>query len=263
MKKIIFIIVVLVIVISVCLLKNLQNEKEIEVASVFDDSIIENIIAENLSEKVIINKLEDMTVIDNQESENNQDNINDEEKDVSKLDNKNKIKKENLSQASSTVQSTISNTENKKGNQEVITEPQIPEPESTTIVVSTPIQETKESKLTEEKQEIVIQTSQNTNIEKEEKTEVYVPVENTENYITNSTLTSTIIDIINKNPSETMIQYGYTVVIDESIISLTNPFTFSEQRIKNKIQNKAGTIKLYVRDYYLNGTCIETQCYIY
>lgn len=259
------IIIILVITSFYCVIKFLSTKEEIKVASSFDNSVIENIIAENLSEKIIIDTLEDIKVIENQESENNQDNINDKVEEESKLADTKEIKGETSSQSSSNSQVTIRTTENEpiQVNQEVITETQIVETEPTPIVVSTQIQETKEPEVTEEKQEIVIQTSQNINIEKEEKVESYMSVQNTEEYRINNTLTSTIIDIINNNPSQTMIQYGYTVILDESIIALTNPFTFSEQRIKNKIQNKAGTIKLYVRDYYLNGTYIETQCYIF
>lgn len=71
-----------------------------------------------------------------------------------------------------------------------------------------------------------------------------------------------IITIINNNPSEDMLLYGYNVVVDSSIVELTNEFTFSEKRVKDKIKYKFGTIKIYVRDYYKNGQYVTTECYL-
>jgi len=84
-----------------------------------------------------------------------------------------------------------------------------------------------------------------------------------EEYRYNDTMTQTIINIINNNPSQYMIQDGYSVVVDNSITSLTNQFTFSEQRVINKVSMKAGTIKVYAQDYYLNGEFLFTECYIF
>ena len=59
-----------------------------------------------------------------------------------------------------------------------------------------------------------------------------------------------------------MISDGYTVVVDSSIIPLTNQFTFTKERVKNKILYKAGTIKVYAQDYYVGGQYLFTECYI-
>lgn len=88
-------------------------------------------------------------------------------------------------------------------------------------------------------------------------------IENKEEYRYNDVMTQKIINIINNNPSEYMQKYSYNLKKDESIVLLTNQFTFSENRVKSKIKNKFGEIKVYAQDYYLNDTYIATECYIY
>ena len=56
--------------------------------------------------------------------------------------------------------------------------------------------------------------------------------------------------------------YGYNIVIDSSIVEDTSQFTYTKQRVIDKIKYKFGTIKIYARDYYNNGQLICTQCYI-
>ena len=43
---------------------------------------------------------------------------------------------------------------------------------------------------------------------------------------------------------------------------MTNQFTYTEDRVKQKITWKFGTIKIYAEDYYCNGQYIMTECYI-
>lgn len=94
------------------------------------------------------------------------------------------------------------------------------------------------------------------------------PVEETKNmaqgdtYVYNAEMTQRIVDIINSNPSEFMKTYGFTVSIDSSITSLTNQFTFFENRVIEKIQSKFGTIRVYAQDHYLNGEYLFTECFI-
>lgn len=83
-----------------------------------------------------------------------------------------------------------------------------------------------------------------------------------EEYKTNDAMINTIKNIINANQSEDMKLYGYNVVVDSSIVNITSQFTYTEQRVIDKIKYKFGTIKIYVRDYYSNGQFICTQCYI-
>lgn len=61
---------------------------------------------------------------------------------------------------------------------------------------------------------------------------------------------------------EDMKTYGYEIVVDSTIPELTNEFTFTQQRVINKITWKCGIIRIYARDYYFNGNHISTQCFI-
>lgn len=81
-------------------------------------------------------------------------------------------------------------------------------------------------------------------------------------YVYNAQMTQRLVDTINSNPSEMMKTYGFTVTIDSSITSLTNQFTFFENRVIEKIQNKAGNIRVYAQDYYYYGEYLFTECYI-
>ena len=96
-----------------------------------------------------------------------------------------------------------------------------------------------------------------------EDTQTQVETIPTEEYRYNDSMTQTIVNIINNNPSSYMLQDGYTVLIDSSIVTLTNQFTYTEQRVINKISQKAGTIRVYAQDYYFNGEILFTECYIY
>lgn len=84
----------------------------------------------------------------------------------------------------------------------------------------------------------------------------------TEEWKVNNSKINEMIAVINNNPSEDMLQFGYNVVSDSSIVGLTTEFTYSEKRVKDKIAHKFGTIKVYARDYYLNGQYQYTECYI-
>jgi len=83
-----------------------------------------------------------------------------------------------------------------------------------------------------------------------------------EEYKQNDTMINTIRSVIDCNKSDDMIEYGYDVVVDSSIVDLTSQFTYSEKRVISKIKYKFGTIRIYARDYYNNGEYICTQCYI-
>lgn len=83
-----------------------------------------------------------------------------------------------------------------------------------------------------------------------------------EEYKVNNQMISKIKEIIKDNETEDMKMYGYNIVVDSSIPNITNEFTFSEQRVINKLTLKFGTIRIYARDYYNNGVYISTQCFI-
>lgn len=83
-----------------------------------------------------------------------------------------------------------------------------------------------------------------------------------EEYKTNDTMINTIKNVINSNQSDDMKLYGYNIVVDSSIVETTSQFTYTNQRVIDKIKYKFGTIRIYARDYYNNGEYICTQCYI-
>lgn len=140
--------------------------------------------------------------------------------------------------------------------------------------ISTPkIEDTQKQVVAEVKQEVKIENNNNTPQTKEEtiqtipeapKQEVVIeqPVIVGEEYKTNDTMINTIRNVINSNQSEDMKLYGYNIVVDNSIVDVTSQFTYTEQRVIDKIKYKFGTIRIYARDYYNNGQYICTQCYI-
>ena len=72
---------------------------------------------------------------------------------------------------------------------------------------------------------------------------------------------NTIKNVINSNQSEDMKLYGYNVVVDSSIIDITSQFTYTEQRVIDKIKYKFGTIRIYARDKYNKAEYISKQPY--
>ena len=140
--------------------------------------------------------------------------------------------------------------------------------------ISTPkIADTQKQVVAEVKQEVKIENNNNTPQTKKEtiqtipeapKQEVVIeqPVIVGEEYKTNDTMINTIRNVINSNQSEDMKLYGYNIVVDSSIVDVTSQFTYTEQRVIDKIKYKFGTIRIYARDYYNNGQYICTQCYI-
>jgi len=143
--------------------------------------------------------------------------------------------------------------------------------------------EKKEEIKTETKKESVVDKQETTEIKEENKVEQVVETKKeekpivkqeevkqeeikqevkAEEYKVNNQMISKIKEIIKDNETEDMKMYGYNIVVDSSIPNITNEFTFSEQRVINKLTLKFGTIRIYARDYYNNGVYISTQCFI-
>jgi len=99
--------------------------------------------------------------------------------------------------------------------------------------------------------------TQNNNTQVEEQPKV-----EEDKYVVNNNMINQMKRVIENNPSELMLEIGYNVVVDSSIITETNQFTFAEFRVKNKIINKFGTIKIYAQDYYYKGQYMYTECYL-
>lgn len=88
------------------------------------------------------------------------------------------------------------------------------------------------------------------------------PKEEGAKYVVNNQMINTIKAYIENNPTEDMLSFGYTVQVDSSIKELTNPFTYTEKRVKNLISLKFGTIRIYAEDYYYNDEYVTTYCYL-
>ena len=84
-----------------------------------------------------------------------------------------------------------------------------------------------------------------------------------EEYRVNNIKINKMKNIINNNVSADMKEFGYSIVVDPSIVNLSNYFTFTEKRVKSKVEDRFGTIKIYARDLYVNGGYAHTECFIY
>lgn len=138
-----------------------------------------------------------------------------------------------------------------------------------TIKTSTSNQNNKNTKPTNNSQKIE-QPTPETPVKKEEippsqeipKNPDPIPSVPKEKYVRNDAMINKIKQIIQNNPTENMKNFGYNIVVDSSIKTQTNQFTFSENRVINAIRNKFGTIRIYVEDFYKDNQLIMTECYI-
>lgn len=123
----------------------------------------------------------------------------------------------------------------------------------------------KQTEIQEKKEEIkeITKDEQNVNIEiKEEVIEEHSTSVPKEEYKVNNEMINKMKDYILNNPSEDMKQYGFEVVVDSSIVELTNQFTYTEQRMRDQLTWRFGTIRIYALDYYCNGNLVMTECFI-
>ena len=225
---------------------NVSKENEIK------NEIINSTIIEVAKEE-ILNEVEN-TLVKPEEQKNTQNII------ENKVISEKKIDKKEVQKSGAVIQ--------KEQVIETVQEVSIPIVENTNkeIIENNPvkkeeIQETVKPEVPKEEPKEVPKQEQ---VIPETKSEINIPQTEPlkEEYRYNDAMTQQIISIINNNPSQFMITDGYTVVVDSSIIPLTNQFTFTEERVKNKILYKAGTIKVYAQDYYVGGQYLFTECYI-
>lgn len=219
--------------------------------------VSQNISQEDIEENIVeqTDNIENNTIQteDNQESQVNKvdtktENTTNHSTDVSQIEENNKSEtietkpQENNKKAENNNQ--VANNENKEETKENTHENTEDEK----------INEKVEEKSKEEvKQETTEETKQET---------VETPTEIGEKYIQNDEMINKIKQIIENNVTEDMSMYGYEIVVDSSIKELTNQFTFTEDRVKNALRFKFGTIRIYAEDYYKDGQYIMTECYI-
>ena len=242
MKKIIIFIITILILGVIAMYSCIQNSKRIqddkiknddnnlEIAEITNEPKEENtendLLVENKNTEAII---EQPKAIDNTEV-TKKEKIPKETSNEIKKDNSNiKASKQPKSNNSNQISENV-NEQKKEHNKEVK-------------------KENKAIQKDETKQQQTSNTKKEENVKKEE-------------YKRNNQMIEKMKNIIQKNETEDMKKYGYEIVVDSSIKEMTNQFTYTEDRVKQKITWKFGTIKIYAEDYYCNGQYIMTECYI-
>lgn len=119
-------------------------------------------------------------------------------------------------------------------------------------------EEVQEIKQEQQKSEKIIENN-NQNIDKKEETKTETKIEE---YKQNTEMINRMKTFIQNNPSDNMKEYGFNVIVDSSIVDLTNQFTYTDQRMKNFLSLRCVTIKIYAQDYYYNGNLVMTECFI-
>lgn len=241
MKRVIIIISGILIITSALYIVYLNRPEPLEQEEI---SVYTEIVEDNCIPVVEDSKIEETpnTVVDIVDKEDSKtDNT------VEKVESKKVVKKE-------TTTSTKKQESNTKKETPEVKEKQVnPEGEKKAEEKLTVTETIKiEMPPTEKEQEI-----------KEEIIEVKEEIkQDVEEYKINNQMINKLKEIIKNNETEDMKNYGYEIVVDSSIVELTNQFTLTEQRVINKIRLKYGTIRIYSQDYYFNGEYITTQCFI-
>lgn len=242
MKKIIIFIIAILILGVIAMYSCIQNSKRIqedkiknddnnlEIAEITNEPKEENtendLLVENKNTEAII---EQPKAIDNTEV-TKKEKIPKETSNEIKKDNSNiKASKQPKSNNSNQISENVNEKKNEP-NKEVKTENKVIQKDET-------------------KQQQTSDTKKEENVKKEECKR-------------NNQMIEKMKNIIQKNETEDMKKYGYEIVVDSSIKEMTNQFTYTEDRVKQKITWKFGTIKIYAEDYYCNGQYIMTECYI-
>lgn len=237
MKKIVLFIVSVLLIGVIAMCSCIQNSKRIK------DDKEKSLISE---EKIIQDSVADIEEFEEQENQ---------------IDNVEEIEESNVNE----------NQENDKVNQNetIIQEQPIIQKQQEVKQIQTPKVET--SKVETPKTETPKVETPKVEIPKTETPKTETPkietpkVENnikTEELKRNDEMIARIKSVIQNNATEDMKNFGYEVVVDSSIRELTNQFTYTENRVKQKIAWKYGTIRIYAEDYYCNGQYIMTECYI-
>lgn len=183
-------------------------------------------------ESIIQENIEETTSIEVQEEVKNQNN----------QSNQNKVNNANTQSV---------NTTNKQ--------PQVSAKEQTTVVETKPQEVTTATQTTPSQ---TTQTKSTSTQSSSSQTTAVTPSVPTEEFKRNEQMINKIKAIIQNNETDLMKTYGYNIVVDPSIKTLTNQFTFYEDRVINSLRNKFGTIRIYAEDCYKNGQFIMTECYI-
>lgn len=247
-KTYILIILFIVIVATITIITRYNNANTNQVLNeqqneVIQDAVHSEQIQENVTSENIIDIAETQENIE-KESITDKPKNEVQEKSVIKIN-----KEDNKNTAQTETKEEVKTKANK--------EETIVEKKEETIEI---IEENKEKRVEEKNQEeiLIIRKEDKQEETKEDKQEDII----TEEYKINNQMINQLKETIKNNETEDMKNYGYEIVVDSSIVEITNQFTFTEYRVKNKLALKYGTIRIYARDYYYNGTYITTQCFI-
>ena len=230
-KKIIVGLIILLCVISLFFIGIFLNKK-----LTISDANYTEIQNKNIAEQEDLQENEDNSVTT---EENNQDI---QENDTTQIEQTEKLESVENLQRETTVKDSIAN--NSKTTETV-------KSGSTTQQIRT--QEATPSKAETQTSSPVI--TQNNNTQPKEN-------KNVETFKVNNTIIEKMKSIINSNQSETMKKFGYNIVVDSSIVNSTTGFTYTDARVKSSIANSFGTIRIYARDYYVNGELRWTEGFI-
>lgn len=143
------------------------------------------------------------------------------------------------------------------------------EQENTTIKTSSTLSSnktTQEETINKETENQFKKDNENTKVEqdiKKESTQESKESLPIEEYKVNNNMINKMKEAINNNKTEDMINYGYEILVDNSIVNKTNYFTYSDKRLISKLVYRFGTIRIYARDLYVNGEYAHTECFIY
>lgn len=247
-KTYILIILFIVIVATITIITRYNNANINQVLNEQQNEVIQDAVqTEQIQQEVTTENIIDIAQIkENIEKESIKDKPKNEvqEKSVIKIN-----KEDNKNTAQTETKEEVKTKANK--------EETIVEKKEETIEI---IEENKEKRVEEKNQEEIpiIRKEDKQEETKEDKQEDII----TEEYKINNQMINQLKETIKNNETEDMKNYGYEIVVDSSIVEITNQFTFTEYRVKNKLALKYGTIRIYARDYYYNGTYITTQCFI-
>lgn len=247
-KTYILIILFIVIVATITIITRYNNANINQVLNEQQNEVIQDAVqTEQIQQEVTTENIIDIAQIkENIEKESITDKPKNEvqEKSVIKIN-----KEDNKNTAQTETKEEVKTKANK--------EETIVEKKEETIEI---IEENKEKRVEEKNQEEIpiIRKEDKQEETKEDKQEDII----TEEYKINNQMINQLKETIKNNETEDMKNYGYEIVVDSSIVEITNQFTFTEYRVKNKLALKYGTIRIYARDYYYNGTYITTQCFI-
>lgn len=240
---IISITIIIIIFITILIMYKFKSSNLIEIAENIQD---ENIINNNEQISVDENIKEDIKYDENKENVV----INDVQVNTFKDEKteENTIKINEPIVKNQTVSKQENNNVQEYKNNSIVTEIQnIEKKETEEIEISDKI----EQQIPTENKTEVVNTKNNENTQQERVTTAK----------RNDTYIQKIKNYLETHESTDMKKYGYEIIVDSSIINLTNGFTYSEFNM-SPYTKTAGKIRIYAEDIYINGEFMQTLCYV-